>query len=127
MHVHYGPHGLSRGCVPLVHANSSTLALRRNEMNSTDQSPAWPTAREQTSERLLRTRWRIPFAGFLLGLMGGLSYTWGVYINPLVERFGWKTAISALPYSTFMVVFALFMVPAGLSLIHISEPTRLGM
>src|SRR5450756_3232613 len=35
MHVHYGPHGLSRGCVPLVHANSGTLALReeRNEQH----------------------------------------------------------------------------------------------
>src|SRR5450756_1190564 len=86
---------------------------RRNEMNSTHQSPARPTAKEQTSEHLLRTRWRIPFAGFLLGLMGGLSYTWGVYIGLLVERFGWTTAMSALPYSAFMVVFALFMVPAG--------------
>src|SRR5450756_3100642 len=82
----------------------------RNEMNSTDQSPARPTAKEQTSEHLLRSRWKIPFAGFLLGLMGGLSYTWGVYIGPLVERFGWTTAMSALPYSVFMVVFALSMV-----------------
>ncbi len=82
-------------------------------MNGTDQSTAQPTAKDKTSERLLRTRWRIPFAGFLLGLMGGLSYTWGVYISPLVERFGWTTAMSALPYSVFMVVFALSMVPAG--------------
>ena len=82
-------------------------------MDSTDQSPSLPTADKQAFDRLLRTRWRIPFAGFLLGLMGGLSYTWGVYINPLVERFGWTTAMSALPYSVFMVVFALSMVPAG--------------
>ena len=82
-------------------------------MNGTDKSTTQPTAKDKTSERLLRTRWRIPFAGFLLGLMGGLSYTWGVYIGPLVERFGWTTAMSALPYSAFMVVFALFMVPAG--------------
>src|SRR5450756_595 len=35
MHGHYGPRGRSRGCVPLVHANSSTLALReeRNEQH----------------------------------------------------------------------------------------------
>ncbi|MCX6085330.1 MAG: OFA family MFS transporter, partial [Caldiserica bacterium] len=82
-------------------------------MNGTDQSPSQATADQQAVDRLLRTRWRIPFAGFLLGLMGGLSYTWGVYINPLVERFGWTTAMSALPYSVFMVVFALSMVPAG--------------
>ncbi|MCX6062918.1 MAG: OFA family MFS transporter [Caldiserica bacterium] len=82
-------------------------------MDSTDQSPSRSVADKQAFDRLLRTRWRIPFAGFLLGLMGGLSYTWGVYINPLVERFGWTTAMSALPYSVFMVVFALSMVPAG--------------
>jgi OFA family oxalate/formate antiporter-like MFS transporter len=67
-------------------------------MNSTDQSPGRPTVKEQAAEHLLRTRWRIPFAGFLLGLMGGLSYTWGVYINPLVERFGSRSR-SVLPFA----------------------------
>src|SRR5450830_643457 len=75
--------GVAHWCCMQTRAHS---LCGRNEMNGTDQSTAQPTAKYKTSERLLRTRWRIPFAGFLLGLMGGLSYTWGVYIGPLVER-----------------------------------------
>lgn len=59
------------------------------------------------------TRWSIPFAGFLLALMGGFSYAWGVFVVPMVERFGWTTAEATLPFSVFMVIYALMMVPAG--------------
>ena len=61
----------------------------------------------------VKTRWTVPLAGFLLGLMGGLSYTWGVYVGPLADRFGWTTAAAMLPFTVFMVVFAIAMVPAG--------------
>jgi OFA family oxalate/formate antiporter-like MFS transporter len=61
----------------------------------------------------IKTRWIIPLAGFLLGLMGGLSYTWGVYVSPLADRFGWSTGAAVLPFTVFMVVFAIAMVPAG--------------
>jgi OFA family oxalate/formate antiporter-like MFS transporter len=60
-----------------------------------------------------KTRWTVPLAGFLLGLMGGMSYTWGVYVRPLADRFGWTTAVSTLPFTVFMIVFAIVMVPAG--------------
>lgn len=60
-----------------------------------------------------RTRWRIPLAGFLLALMGGFSYAWGVLVVPLMERFGWTKTETTLPFTAFMVVFALVMVPAG--------------
>lgn len=62
---------------------------------------------------VMRTRWIIPLAGFLLALMGGLSYTWGVNVRPLAERFGWSTVVATLPFTVFMVVFAIAMVPAG--------------
>jgi OFA family oxalate/formate antiporter-like MFS transporter len=29
------------------------------------------------------TRWSIPVAGFLLALMGGISYAWGVFVVPV--------------------------------------------
>ena len=58
-------------------------------------------------------RWRIPFAGFLLGLMGGFSYAWGVLVVPKMEQFGWTKAEAALPFTVYMVVLALVMVPAG--------------
>jgi len=60
------------------------------------------------------TRWSVPLAGFLLALMGGISYAWGVFVVPMREEFGWTTTEATLPFTTFMVIFALVMVPAGL-------------
>lgn len=62
---------------------------------------------------ILMTRWSVPFAGFLLTLMGGFSYAWGVFTVPMVEKFGWTKAEAALPFTVFMVIFALAMIPAG--------------
>lgn len=64
-------------------------------------------------DRTMATRWTIPFAGFLLALMGGVSYAWGVFVLPMVANFGWTTAEATLPFTVFMVIFALVMVPAG--------------
>lgn len=58
-------------------------------------------------------RWHVVLAGFLLALMGGMSYAWGVLVLPLMDRFGWSKAEAALPFTVFLVVFALAMVPAG--------------
>lgn len=58
-------------------------------------------------------RWSIPFAGFLLALMGGISYAWGVFVVPMTNAFGWSSAQSSLPLTVFMVVFSVTMVPAG--------------
>jgi len=65
------------------------------------------------SERVAARRWLIPFAGFLLTLMGGLLYTWGVFVVPLVNRFGWTTAEATLPFTVMLVVLAIITVPAG--------------
>lgn len=59
------------------------------------------------------TRWSVPFAGFLLALMGGISYAWGVFVVPMKEQFGWSTTEATLPLSVFMIIFSLMMVPAG--------------
>ena len=68
---------------------------------------------ENKKENYIMTRWSIPFAGFLLALMGGLSYAWGVFVVPMEKTFGWSTAEATLPFTVFMIVFALVMVPAG--------------
>lgn len=60
-----------------------------------------------------RPRWRIPLAGFLLALSGGFSYAWGVLVTPLIDRFGWTMAETNLPFTTYLVFYALAMVPAG--------------
>ncbi|MCX7750782.1 MAG: OFA family MFS transporter [Candidatus Bipolaricaulota bacterium] len=69
------------------------------------------SARERRSRVL--PRWAIPGAGFVLALMGGVSYAWGSFVVPLTTKFGWTTAEATLPFTVFMVVFALGMVPAG--------------
>ncbi|MCD5397703.1 OFA family MFS transporter [candidate division NPL-UPA2 bacterium] len=58
-------------------------------------------------------RWSVPFAGFLLALMGGVSFAWGVFVPFMVNSFNWTNAEATLPFSVFMAVFALVMIPAG--------------
>lgn len=53
------------------------------------------------------------FAGFLLNLMLGIVYAWSVFVKPLMENFGWTKTIASLPFSIFLLVFAIMMVPAG--------------
>jgi OFA family oxalate/formate antiporter-like MFS transporter len=68
---------------------------------------------EKKIKKYVITRWSIPFAGFLLALMGGFSYAWGVFIIPMEESFGWTKAEATLPFTVFVLIFALFMIPAG--------------
>ncbi len=58
-------------------------------------------------------RWSVPFAGFLLALMGGVSFAWGVFVLPMMDSFNWTITEAVLPFSVLMVIFALSMVPAG--------------
>jgi len=51
------------------------------------------------------SRWTIPLAGFLLSLMGGISYAWGVFIVPLETTYGWSRSQAALPVSIYLLVF----------------------
>lgn len=53
------------------------------------------------------------FAGFLLNLMLGIVYAWSVFVKPLMDNFGWSKTIASLPFSIFLFVFAIMMVPAG--------------
>jgi OFA family oxalate/formate antiporter-like MFS transporter len=46
-------------------------------------------------------------------MMGGLSYSWGVFVEPLGKQFGWSKAYSMLPLSVFMIIFSITMIPAG--------------
>lgn len=63
--------------------------------------------------KLYDSRWSVVLGGFLVALMGGLAYSWGVFVEPMKASFGWSKMISTLPLSVFMVVFAIVMVPGG--------------
>ena len=61
----------------------------------------------------LKSRWTVVFGGFLIALMGGLSYSWGVFVEPMQRSFDWSKSDATLPLSVFMAVFALMMIPGG--------------
>ena len=58
-------------------------------------------------------RWTILLAGFLLSLMGGMSYAWGSFVVPLVKVWGWTATQAVLPFTVLIIVFAITMIPAG--------------
>jgi OFA family oxalate/formate antiporter-like MFS transporter len=58
-------------------------------------------------------RWTILLGGFLLSLMGGMSYSWGSFVVPLVDDWGWTTTQAVLPFTVLIIVFAITMIPAG--------------
>lgn len=59
------------------------------------------------------SRWLVVLGGFLIAMVGGLSYSWGVFVEPMRSAFGWTKSEATLPLSIFMVSFALMMIPGG--------------
>lgn len=67
----------------------------------------------ENNEEYSRRRWVVLFGGFLLSLMGGMSYAWGSFVLPLVQNWGWSTAEANLPFTVMIIVFSITMIPAG--------------
>ncbi len=68
---------------------------------------------QEVTDKLKRKRWIVLLGGFLLSLMGGMSYAWGSFVLPLVENWGWTTAQANLPFTVMIIVFSVAMIPAG--------------
>ncbi len=66
-----------------------------------------------TKSNFVLTRWSIPFAGFLLALMGGMAYTWSVFLTPLQNTFGWTSAQAALPLTVYVLFFTATAIVGG--------------
>lgn len=58
-------------------------------------------------------RYIIAISGFVITLLLGVLYAWGVFVKPLQEEFGWTRAQATLPYTVASVVFAIGMLFAG--------------
>lgn len=65
------------------------------------------------SQTLLKRRWVLLLGGFLLSLMGGMSYAWGSFVIPLKDKYGWSAAQANLPFTVMIITFAVIMIPAG--------------
>lgn len=68
---------------------------------------------DEAAVSAVKRRWSILLGGFLLSLVGGMSYSWGSFVVPLVNDWGWTTAKATLPLTVLILVFAVTMIPAG--------------
>ncbi len=57
--------------------------------------------------------WVVTFAGLGVNLCLGVLYSWSVFKKALVEELGWTHTAASWPYTVAIILFALFMVPAG--------------
>ena len=63
--------------------------------------------------KLTQNRWLILLGGFLLSLMGGMSYAWGSFVVPLIQDWGWSATQANMPFTVMIIIFAFTMIPAG--------------
>ncbi len=80
-------------------------------MNETADNLTGP--REVVGQQVERRRWLVLLGGFLLSLMGGMSYAWGSFTVPLIRDWGFIAAEATLPFSVLIIVFAVAMILAG--------------
>lgn len=66
-----------------------------------------------SERKRLRTGWVVTAAGFGINVLVGISYTWSIFSQDLVLRHGWRHSTAALPYTIYLVCYALSMIPAG--------------
>ena len=45
--------------------------------------------------------------------MGGIAYAWGVFVTPMVDRFGWTNAQAALPFTVYVLFLTIASVFGG--------------
>lgn len=61
-----------------------------------------------------KSGWTVVAGGVLMMLMLGVTYTWSVFKDPLVAKFGWSQTEVQLAFSIMLAVFAAAMIPAGI-------------
>lgn len=64
---------------------------------------------------MLYQGWKVTIAGAGINFLVGINYTWSIYAAGLVDQMGWDFTQASLPYSLFLICYALCMVPAGLA------------
>lgn len=56
---------------------------------------------------------RVIISSLLICLVIGIAYCWSVFEKELVQSYGWTNAQASLPYSTFMLAYAIMMLLGG--------------
>ncbi|HLR81963.1 MAG TPA: MFS transporter, partial [Paenalcaligenes sp.] len=60
--------------------------------------------------------WMVAISGTVINLCLGVLYAWSVFSKALQDNLGFTATETSIPYSVAVIVFALFMVPAGIML-----------
>ncbi|MGQ9479088.1 MAG: L-lactate MFS transporter [Thermoproteota archaeon] len=69
--------------------------------------------RDMRMEERWNRRVIVVTVGFVVNLMLGIVYAWSVFVNPLMNTYSWSKTDATLPFTVFLLVFAITMVPAG--------------
>jgi OFA family oxalate/formate antiporter-like MFS transporter len=70
------------------------------------------TDTDQNTTRKVNPYWVVA-AGTTIMLMLGVAYVWGVYVNPLMDEFGWSSTSASMPFSIFLLSYTAGMVIGG--------------
>lgn len=60
--------------------------------------------------------WIVAISGTIINLCLGVLYAWSVFSKALQDHLGFTATETSIPYSIAVIIFALFMVPAGIML-----------
>jgi len=60
--------------------------------------------------------WVVAISGTIINLCLGVLYAWSVFSKALQDNLGFSATETSIPYSIAVIVFAAFMVPAGIML-----------
>lgn len=58
-------------------------------------------------------RWRVVVGGIICQFCAGMLYSWSIYVNPLIEQFGWERGSVTLTMSITTLLIPIIMIFAG--------------
>lgn len=58
-------------------------------------------------------RWRVVIGGIICQFCAGMLYSWSIYVNPLIEEFGWERGSVTLTMSITTLLIPIVMIFAG--------------
>ena len=58
-------------------------------------------------------RWRVVIGGIICQFCAGMLYSWSIYVNPLIEEFGWERSSVTLTMSITTLLIPIVMIFAG--------------
>lgn len=71
-------------------------------------------------------RWRVVIGGIICQFCAGMLYSWSIYVNPLIEEFGWARSSVSLTMSITTLLIPIIMIFAG-KLLPKLGPTKVAL